>query len=178
MAKRMWHALSCLVATLLVIPVAWAADPAETMASAQATVTTEAFLRRAVGMLKFQAASSQLALRKTRSDVVQEFARRLNLDYLAAGMKFRQALAEAKLKSPRDALDPSHKALSDELAHTPPGKAFAKAFIEVQIKGLGDDLEVFEMYARSGDDERIKFFAQEIVPVLRGHLEQARTLRR
>ncbi len=50
-------------------------------------------------------------------------------------MKFRQAVADAKLKLPRDALDASHKALSDELAHTPPGKAFAKAFVEVQIRG-------------------------------------------
>jgi putative membrane protein len=129
-------------------------------------------------MLKFESASSQLALRKTRAEVVQSFARQLILDYSAAGMKFRQAVADAKLKLPRDALDTGHKALSDELAHTPPGKAFAKAFVEVQIKGLRDDLEFFQAYSESGDNERMKFFAQEMVPVLRGHLEQAEKLRR
>jgi len=144
----------------------------------QAVVSTEAFLRQAVALLKFEAASSQLALRKTRSDAVQSFARQLSLDYSAAGMKFRQAVAEAQLKLPRDALDPGHKALSDELAHTPPGKAFAKAYVDVQIKGFRDDLELFEAYARTGDNERMKFFAQEMVPVLRGHLEQAERLRR
>jgi putative membrane protein len=161
------------------MPAARAATPPDTAARGpQTVITTGAFLRQAVAMLKFEVASSQLALRKTRSDIVQSFARQLNLDYSAAGMKFRQAVADAKLKLPRDALDAGHKALSDELAHTPPGKAFAKAFVEVQIKGLGDDLELFEAYARSGDDERMKFFTQEMVPVLRGHLEQAEKLRR
>ena len=161
------------------MPAVLAATPPDSAARGpQTAMTTEDFLRQAVAMLKFEVASSQLALRKTRSDIVQKFAHQLIIDYSAAGMKFRQAVADAKLKLPRDALDASHKALSDELAHTPPGKAFAKAFVEVQIRGLRDDLELFEAYARSGDDERMKFFAQEMVPVLRGSLDQAEKLRR
>lgn len=161
------------------MPAAQAATPPDTAARGpRAAITTEVFLRHAAAMLKFETASSQLALRKTRAEAVQSFARQLTLDYSAAGMKFRQAVADAKLKLPRDALDEGHKALSDELAHTPPGKAFAKAYVEVQIKGLRDDLEFFEAYAQGGDNERMKFFAQEMVPLLRGHLEQAEKLRR
>ena len=48
----------------------------------------------------------------------------------------------------------------------------------MQIIGLRADLEHFLAYARDGDDERMKFFAQEMVPLLRGHLEQAEKLRR
>jgi putative membrane protein len=179
LAKGIWRALSWLVAALLLMPAAQAVTPPDTATRGpQAVVTTEVFLRQAAGMLKFEVASSQLALRKTRADTVQSFARQLSLDHSAAGLKFRQAVAETKLKPPRDALDAGHKALSDELAHTPPGKAFAKAFVEVQYRSLRDDLELFEAYARSGDDERMKFFAQEMVPVLRDHLEQAEKLRR
>jgi len=161
------------------MPAVQAATPPESAARGPQTVTTaEDFLRQAAAMLKFEVASSQLALRKTKSDVVQRFAHQLILDYSAAGMKFRQAVADTKLKPPRDGLDASHKALSDELAHTPPGKAFAKAFVEIQIRGLRDDLALFEAYAANGDDERMKFFAQEMVPLVRGHLEQAEKLRR
>jgi putative membrane protein len=179
LANRIWRTLSCFLAALLLMPAARAATPphAETPAS-QAAVTTDAFLRQSAAMLRFEVASSHLALRKTGSAVVQGFARQLNLDYSVAGMKFRQAVTDAKLKLPRDALDAGHKALSDELAHTPPGKAFAKAYVEVQIKCLRTDLELFQAYARDGDDERMKFFAQEMVPLLRGHLEQAEKLRR
>lgn len=179
MAKGIWRALSRLLAALLLLPAAQAATPPDSAARGPSTIiATDAFLRQTIGMLKFEVASSQLALRKTRADTVQSFARQLILDYSAAGMKFRQAVADTKLKLPRDALDAGHKALSDELAHTPPGKAFAKAYVEVQVKSLRDDLELFKAYAQDGDDERMKFFAQEMVPVLRGHLEQAEKLRR
>jgi hypothetical protein len=49
--------------------------------------------------------------------------------------------------------------------------------VEVQIRGLRDDLAMVQAYARGGDDERMKYFAQEMVPVLRGHLEQAEKIR-
>lgn len=174
----MWRALPGLFAALFFLPAAWAATPPDTAASApHAVVTTELFVRQAAAMLKFVVSSSQLALRKTKSEAVQGFARQLILDYSAAGMRFKQLVADGKLKLPRDALDANHKALADELAKTPPGKAFAKAFIEVQIKSLRDNLEPFRAYSQSGDDERMKFFAQEMLPVLRSHLEQAEKLR-
>jgi len=158
---------------------ALAATPPDTAASTpEAAVTTQDFLRRTAAMLKFEVASSRLALRKTKSEVVQGFARQLILDYSAADMKFRQAVGDAKLKLPRAALDEGHKALSDELARTPPGKRFAKTYVDVQIRALRDDLAAFQAYSRGGDDERMKFFAQELVPVLRGHLDQAEKLPR
>lgn len=174
-----WCALSYLVAALQFVPTARAATPPDTAVSAPlAVVTTEVFLRQTVAMLKFEVASSQLALRKTKSEIVQGFARQLILDYSVAGMKFRQLAADGKLKLPRDALDANHKSLSDELAKTPPGKAFAKAYVEVQVRGLRDNLVSFGAYSQSGDDERMKFFAQEMVPVLRRHLEHAEKLLR
>lgn len=175
----MWRPLTWLLAAFLSMPVAYAATPPDAAArTVQPALATEAFLRRAAGMLKFEVASSHLALRKTRSAVVEAFAHQLVFDYSVAGMKFRQAVGDAKLKLPRDALDADHKALSDELAHTAPGKAFAKAYVEVQARGLRADLALFQAYAEGGDNERMKYFAQEMVPVLRGHLEQAEKLQR
>ena len=55
---------------------------------------------------------SQLALRKTQSEVVHGFAHQMMLDYSAAGMKLSQAAADAKLPL-RDALDERHKAVLD-----------------------------------------------------------------
>jgi predicted outer membrane protein len=175
----MWRALLWLPAALLLMPAVQAASPpGAATRGPQAGVTVDAFLSHAASMLRFELASSHLALRKTRSDAVQGFAHQLILDYSAADMKFRQAVADAKLKLPRSVLDPGHKALSDELAHTPPGKAFARAFVEIQIRNLRGDLGFFETYARGGDNERMAFFAQEMVPVLNGHLGQAQKLRR
>ena len=164
----MWRLLPALLAALVLLPAALvllpaallspahAADPRAAAARIPQAAATEAFVLQAAGVLAF--------------------AHQMVLDYTAAGMKFRQAVAEAKLPPPRDAYDAGHKALADELGHTAPGKPFAKAYVEMQGKTLRDDLPVFEAYARSGDNERLKLFAQEMVPLLRGHLEQAERL--
>jgi putative membrane protein len=163
----MWRPLAWLLALLVVMPPVQAAD-----------LSTPAFVVQAVAVNRFEIASSQLALRKTKNDAVQGFANQVILDYTVAGMKLRQALADAKLPSPREALDAGHKALFDELSKTPPGKPFAKAYVEIQDKALRGDLETFQAYAKGGDNERLKLFAEEMVPVVKGHLEQLAKLRK
>lgn len=175
MARGMWRLLAAF-AVLVLMPAAQAADPRTAPRVPQ--TAPESFVVQAAGFLKFELASSQLALRKTRNDTVLAFAHQMVLDYTVAGLKFRQAVAEAKLPPPRDAYDAGHKTLSDELGHTAPGKAFAKAYVEAQYKALRDGRAFFEAYAKSGDSERLQLFAQEMVPLLRGHLEQAEKLNR
>ncbi|CAN5485475.1 hypothetical protein BH10PSE6_BH10PSE6_14810 [soil metagenome] len=175
----MWRALAWLLAALLVVPVTVrAAEPPSQAAQAQKALATEPFMRHAAAAIKFQAASSQLALRKTKADTVQSFAHQMVLDSSVAGMKFRQLLADAKLPVPRDALTGGHKALFDELSRSPPGKPFAKAYVDAQSTALKEDLEVFQAYARTGDDVRLKHFAEEMVPLLRGQIDQVGKLRR
>jgi putative membrane protein len=175
----MWRPLAWLLAALLSMPAAVpAAEPPSLAAQAPKALTAELFMRYAVAAIKFQAASSQLALRKTKAATVQAFAHQLVLDSSVAGMKFRQLVADAKLPAPRDGLTGNHKVLFDQLSQSPPGKPFAKAYVEAQSTALQEDLEVFQAYARSGDDARLKFFAEEMVPVVRGQIEQVGKLRR
>jgi len=154
------------------------AEPPSSSAQAQKVLSAEPFIRYAAAAIKFQTSSSQLALRKTKADVVQAFAHQMALDYSVAGMKFRQLLTDAKLPMPRDALAGRHKVLFDELGRSPPGKPFAKAYVAAQSTVLQEDLEVFLAYAGSGDDVRLKYFAEEMVPLLNGQIEQVGRLRR
>jgi predicted outer membrane protein len=168
--KRAW-----LLGLLLLLPAALSSDAlfsGARAASPPAPATTEAFLRAAVGAVKFGAASSQLALKKTKNDHVLGYAHQLASDYTVAGMKLRQAVADAKLPALRDVYDDAHKAVFDQLSHTPPGKPFAKAYLDAQAKVLPGNLELFRVYAEKGDNERLRLFAQDMVPLVRGHLEQ------
>src|SRR5512142_3369412 len=122
---------------------------------------TQGFLAQAVAVNKFQLAASQLALRKTQSNIVHDFAHQMVLDYSVAAMKLRQTAADAKLPL-HDALDPPHKALLDTLTHTAPGKTLSKAYFEAEEKTLRDDSAIFAAYAKNGDNERLKLYAQEM----------------
>jgi putative membrane protein len=154
-----------------------AAAPAPSAAAA-GPVTTDSFLRQSIAIAKFQSDSSRLALRKTKNESVVGFAHQINLDYAAAGMKFRQAVGESKLPMPKDVLDTGRKTLFDELGKTPPGKPFAKAYVDMVTTVLRDDLALFEAYARTGENARLQHFAQEMVPMVRGHIESAAKLKR
>jgi putative membrane protein len=188
LAPGMWRRISWLCAGLALLPAASAANPgvansgltvAQRIAPAPvatstqpAAVSTDAFLRQAIAVAKFQSDTSKLALRKTKNDSVVGFAHQINLDYAAAGMKFRQAVAESKLPMPKDALDAGRKTLFDELSKTLPGKPFAKAYVDMVGPVLRDDLALFEAYAKAGDNARLQHFAGEMVPLIRGHLAQ------
>jgi putative membrane protein len=144
---------------------------------AMAADATQGFLAQAVAVNKFQLAASQLALRKTQSNIVHDFAHQMVLDYSVATMKLRQVAADAKLPL-HDALDPTHKALLDTLTHTAPGKTLSKAYFEAEEKVLRDDAAVFQAYAARGDDERLKIYAQEMVTVMQSELEQLGKLKK
>ncbi len=144
---------------------------------AAAADATQGFLAQAVAVNKFQLAAGQLALRKTQSNIVHDFAHQMVLDYSVATMKLRETTADAKLPL-HDALDPPHKALLDTLTHTAPGRTLSKAYFETEEKVLRDDSAIFESYAKAGDNERLKLYAQEMVPVLQGQLEQLGKLRK
>lgn len=179
LAQGMWRPIAWLLAALLVMHGAvLAAEPPKPAPQTPKALAAEPFMRHAAAAIKFQTASSQLALRKTKADTVQAFAHQMVLDSSVAGMKLRQLLADAKLPAPRDALTGGHKALFDELSRSPPGKPFAKAYVEAQATALKEDLEVFQAYARGGDDVRLKHFAEEIVPLLRSQIDQVGKLRR
>jgi putative membrane protein len=146
-------------------------------AQARAADAPPGFLAQAVAVNKFQLAASQLALRKTQSNIVHDFAHQMVLDYSVATMKLRQVAADAKLPL-HDALDPPHKALLDALTHTAPGKTLSKAYFEAEEKTLRDDTAAFRAYAANGDNERLKIYAQEMVPVMQSELEQLGKLRK
>ena len=98
---------------------------------AAAADSTQGFLEQAAAVNKFQLAASQLALHKSQSNVVHDFAHQMVLDYSVAGMKLRQIAADAKLPL-HDVLDEPHKALLDMLTHTKPGKTLSKAYFEAR----------------------------------------------
>jgi putative membrane protein len=54
--------------------------------------------------------------------------------------------------------------------------AFDKTYAKQQIDGHKDAEELFEKYAKRGDNAAIKQFAQKTLPVIQQHLSEAKKL--
>ncbi len=81
-----------------------AADPATNQAAGLPAPTATFVAMAAAGNL-FEIQSSELALRRSHSGAVREFANRMVTDHNAAAAKFKQAMADAKLTPPAEKLD-------------------------------------------------------------------------
>lgn len=169
-------ALPLVVAVASVMP-AIAADPPakQAAAPAMATPSTSAFLTNTAVANLFEIESSKEALARTRNDKVKAFANQMVTDHTAAGTKFKQAVMEAKLTPPVAKLDAKHQAVLDDLKKKD-GAAFDAAYVKAQRDGHVETVAMFEAYARGGDNARMKAFAGEMLPTLKGHLDQVAKL--
>lgn len=169
-------ALACLASA------SFAADPSaaspvptaeQTAAATENTAvpSTGSFLARITADNRFAIESSELALKKSKSDAVLAFAKMMLADHSEAATKLKQVLDEAKLSAGPDALDARHRVVLDDLA-TKDGADFDKAYLDAQTRAHARAVALFESYAKGGDNARLKAFAGELLPVLRKHLEQ------
>jgi len=112
----MIRSLACIVlVTGLATSVAFAADPPATASAPAGTVAnTDTFLKQAAVGNQFEIDSSKLALSKSNSADVKAFATQMVNDHGAAGMAFKKAVSDAKLKQPSTS-DDKHDALLKDL---------------------------------------------------------------
>jgi putative membrane protein len=165
------------VALAAVTTPAFAADPPST-AAASATapaLSTGEFLAKLAPGNKFEIDSSKLAISKSKSETVKGFANQMVKDHSEAATKLKQALSDAKLKAPPDSLDAKHQAVYDDLKKKD-GMAFDHAYIDAQVKGHVETVAMVETYAKSGDNPRIKAFANDVLPTLKDHLDHVKKL--
>jgi Predicted outer membrane protein len=153
------------------------ASPTTQQAATKIPVPSTAdFLIKAAAGNKFEIDSSKLAMTKSKSEPVQAFAKMMIADHGDAAIKIKQAVTEAKLSAPPDALDAVHQAVLDDLAKKD-GLAFDRAYIEAQLKAHQETVALFQAYADGGDNARIKQFAKDLLPALRKHLEHVQKLK-
>ncbi len=157
---------------------AFAADPPakQAAAPAMATPSTPTFLANTAAANLFEIESSKMALSKTKNDKVKSFANEMVTEHTAAGTKFKQAVADAKLTPPAEKLDAKHQALLDDLKKQD-GAAFDTAYVKAQHDGHAETVAMFDAYAKGGDNARMKQFATDMLPTLKKHLDEVSKLK-
>ena len=53
---------------------------------------------------------------------------------------------------------------------------FDRRFVQAQVAAHQQAVQLYDRYAQGGDDQKLKQFAQEMLPTLREHLQVAEQL--
>jgi len=156
------------------------------MAASDTTATTDQnanatapaaqdFVQTAATANKFEIDSSKLALDHAQNEDVKNFAQRMIDDHTKAGDDLKAAVkdANAGIDVP-DELDQAHKDQLDKLQAA--NTDFDRQYVDMQVKAHDDAVNLFQGYADSGDNDKIKQFAANTLPTLKDHQKMIRDI--
>ena len=119
--------------------------------------------------------TSDMALQTSTNDQVKQFAQHMRNQHMQISAQAK-ALAMAKGATPPTMLDEKHEALVKSLQGKT-GSDFDQAFVNLQIDAHQDAINLNRDEADNGNDPEVKNAAQNLLPELRSHLNQAKTLK-
>ena len=140
--------------------------------SAVSAKSDTSFLTDAIQINLAEIAVGDLAQKNGASDDVKAFGKMLVDDHTASNQK-AASLAQANGVTPPNEPKPADKEAQQHLA-TLSGPEFDREFAKAMVKGHKEAIGKFEA-ASKGDDDIAKF-AQDTLPTLQKHLEQAQSI--
>ncbi len=130
--------------------------------------SAQSFVNKAVDGSMFEVGSSRLAEGRMRAAAVKDFAKSMIADHGSSNANLAAIASRQKLTVPKK-LDLKHKTDIELLQN---GKApVDNAYIQMQLHAHINAVELFESYARDGDNAELKAFAQRTLPTLKIHQE-------
>jgi putative membrane protein len=115
-----------------------------------------------------------LAEQKSTNDSVKKFAQRMVQNHTKANDELKDAAQKANVPLPTD-LDPKDEAKYQSLSQLS-GEAFDKAYAKEMVRDHQEDVSEFKKESSSGQKLAIKTFAEQTLPTLQEHLQQARQI--
>lgn len=147
---------------------------AEQQMAQQMETLDAAFVAAASSGDMYEINSSQLAQERASNEDVLAFAQRMIEDHTRTSEQLTSLAAEANLTLPM-ALGPIHQFM---LAHLTglEGDAFERAYIEQQVLAHQTAVNLFQAEAEAGQNEALRTFASENLPILQDHLQAVMAL--
>ena len=141
---------------------------------AAAQTSDREFVREAASGGRLEVELGNLALQRSTSSAVRDFAQRLVADHTKANTELATLAGRKGIQLPQS-LSPKHAAARDRLA-TVSGAEFDRAFMQQMVSDHNEDVAAFQREAQSGSDPEIKAWAAQTLPTLQQHLALAQTV--
>ena len=157
--------------SLLVVAGLWTGS-----AFGQERISSEDFAKKVAISDKMEIESSQLALSRSPDSDTKPFAERMVKDHQETSAELKALVEGGKVKATLpSALDAEHQKKLDDL-RAKLGKDFDSAYDRMQMQAHEEAVELFEQYARDGDNPDLKAWAAKTLPHLKEHLAMAKRL--
>lgn len=146
------------------------------MAPTPAAPTSQEYVRRAAIGDMFEIQASKLALDKSKSADIRNFAQQMIDDHTATTKRLESALNDSALGiTPPTSLDADHEAKLDAL-RSASGQDFDRLYLDQQTAAHQDALDLHRNYAASGDNAELRSAATEIAAKVSEHLDKVKQL--
>jgi len=143
---------------------------------AVAAPSTEEFVQKVAISDMFETQSSQLAEQKAENAQLKSFAERMVKDHSKTSQELNALIRSENFQAQLpNALDSEHQSELDKLKGESAAQ-FDKNYVALQVKAHQSAVDLFQNYAQSGDNQKLKVWAQSTLPTLQEHLKQAKSL--
>lgn len=138
-------------------------------------MTAEHFAQTAAISNQFEIQSSQLALQKSPSADVKQFAEKMISDHTELGQEMQDAVKQANMPAPSEQLDAKHKQILTKLQGLE-GSGFDRQYITDQVNAHLQAVNLLQQYSTNGQSQPLKQWAATGLPTIQQHLQMVRTL--
>lgn len=127
-------------------------------------------------MLEMEAA--KIAVEKSRNEQVRRFAQKMLDEHQKMSGRMKSAAGgQHPMSGEMAQLDRKHARKLDDLRKES-GANFDRKYMEMQVEGHRDALKLHQDYAKNGDDAKLKKAANDALPHVQQHLQEAQALQR
>lgn len=124
------------------------------------------------GMAEVQ--MGQLASQRAQSQAAREFANRMIADHTPANQRLMSLARSMNVETPAE-LDFKHRRMMKKLERADAAEV-DREYIKSQVKAHEQMIELMEKQMESGENQQLKQYASEMLPVLREHLQMAQRI--
>jgi putative membrane protein len=138
--------------------------------------TAEKFVSTVATSDMFEIQSGTLAEQKAQNDDVKSFGEQMVEDHTKTSDELKELITDKEMTVELPTkLDDEHQAKLNKFQGLS-GAEFDKQYMKTQVNAHQKAVSLFENYARSGDNEDLKEWAEDTLPTLKDHLEEAKEI--
>lgn len=146
-----------------------ATNAADDPAMSAAPVSTGTYVAQAANSDMYEIQAGELAAKNGQSQQVKDFGRMMVTDHTKSSQDMKAVVTRANLGTqPPARLDSEHQAMIDRLKAAR-GEAFDREYMTQQMAAHRKALALHQGYAQSGDNNELKGFATQVIPVIQKH---------